>query len=68
MKEFLRDRKKVAQQQRLEILLAGRVEVPNLICQKELLVADVNEKVVPLVVKKGQACQKFRIPFKNNGP
>ena len=67
MKEFLRDRKKVAQQQRLEILLAGRVEVPNLICQKELLVADVNEKVVPLVVKKGQACQKFRIPFKNNG-
>lgn len=68
MKEFLRDRKKVAQQQRLEILLAGRVEVPSLICQKELVVTDLNEKVVPLVVKKGQSCQKFRIPFKNNGP
>ena len=53
MKEFLRDRKKVAQQQRLEILLAGKVEVPSLICQKELVVADLNEKVVPLVVKKG---------------
>ncbi len=32
MKEFLRDRKKVAQTQRVEVLLAGRIEVPNLIC------------------------------------
>lgn len=67
MKEFLRDRKKLSQQQRLEILLAGKVEVPSLICQKELTVTDLNEKVVPLVVKKGQGSQKFRIPFKNNG-
>lgn len=34
MKDFLKDRKKVAQVQRIEILLAGRVEIPNLICQK----------------------------------
>jgi len=68
MKEFLRDRKKVAQQQRIEILLAGKVEVPSLICQKELVVAEFNQKVVPIVIKKGQSCQKFRIPFKNNGP
>lgn len=32
MKDFLKDRKKVATAQRLEILLAGRVEIPNLIC------------------------------------
>ena len=31
------------------------------------MVTDLNEKVIPLVVKKGQSCQKFRIPFKNNG-
>jgi hypothetical protein len=67
MKEFLRDRKKLAQQQRVEILLAGKVEVPSLICQKELVMTDFNEKVIPLVVKKGQSCQKFRIPFKNSG-
>jgi len=54
MKEFLRDRKKLATQQKLEILLAGRVEVPSLICQKELVVTDLKEKVVPLVIKKGQ--------------
>jgi len=54
MKEFLRDRKKVALTQRVEILLAGRIEVPNLICQRELLVTEFNEKVIPLVVKKGQ--------------
>jgi hypothetical protein len=28
---------------------------------------EFNEKVIPLVVKKGQSCQKFRIPFKNCG-
>lgn len=48
-------------------MLAGRVEVPNLICQKELLMTDFNEKIVPLVIKKGQSCQKFRLPFKNTG-
>lgn len=68
MKEFLRDRKKVAQSQRVEILLAGRIEVPSLICQKELMMTEFNEKVIPIVVKKGQSNQKFRIPFKNCGP
>lgn len=48
--------------------MAGKVEVPSLVCQKELVVAELNEKVIPLVVKKGQSTQKFRIPFKNNGP
>lgn len=68
MKEFLKDRKKLALAQRVEILLAGRIEVPALICQRELLVSDFKEKVIPLVVKKGQSNQKFRIPFKNTGP
>lgn len=36
MKEFLRDRKKLAQNQKVEILLAGRVDVPNLVCPREL--------------------------------
>jgi len=36
--------------------LAGKVEVPSLVCQKELVVEDLNEKVIPLVVKKGQSC------------
>jgi len=53
MKEFLRDRKKVAQAQRMEILLAGRVEVPSVVCPRELLVARFNEKVLPVAIKKG---------------
>jgi hypothetical protein len=73
MKEFLRERKKLALTQRLEVLLAGRIEVPGpLICQRELLMAEYgNQKVIPLVVKKGpqvgSAAQKFRLPFKNMG-
>ena len=37
MKDFLKDRKKVAQEQKIEILLAGKVEIPSLVCQKGLV-------------------------------
>lgn len=75
MKEFLRDRKKLATQQKVEILLAGRVEVPSLTCPRELLDHDLNEKAIPLVIKRpsaqtlqqASAGSKFRLPFKNNG-
>lgn len=36
MKDFLKDRRKAAQVQRLEILLAGQVQIPKLICQKTI--------------------------------
>jgi len=36
MKEFLKDRRKAAQVQRIEILLAGRVQIPRLICQRSI--------------------------------
>jgi hypothetical protein len=68
MKEFLKDRKKVAAQQKMEILLAGRVEVPSIVCLKQMHVQDLDEKIIPLAIKKGQPNQKFRIPFKNTGP
>jgi hypothetical protein len=75
MKEFLRDRKKLAQQQKMEILLAGRVEVPNLTCPKELVDHELKEKTIPLVIKKPSSTNlqqantgsKFRLPFKNHG-
>jgi hypothetical protein len=38
MKEFLKDRKKVALVQRLQILLGGLVEPPSICCVKELQV------------------------------
>ena len=37
----------------MEILLAGKVDVPSITCQKELVVTEFNEKVIPLVIKKG---------------
>ena len=55
------------------MLLAGKVELPGpLTCQRELLMAEYNnQRVVPLVVKKGAqsgtGVQKFRLPFKNLG-
>jgi len=55
MKEFLKDRKKLAQQQKMEILLAGKIEVPSLSCPREMKIKKVDEKMIPLVVKKGAA-------------
>lgn len=52
MKDFLRDRKKLAQLQKVEILLAGKVDVPSVICPRELLDTELNQRVVPLVIKK----------------
>jgi hypothetical protein len=69
MKDFLKDRKKVSIAQRLEILLAGRIEIPNIVCQKSLRfehdAAFSDEQVVPLAIKKMEGQQKFRIPFQN---
>ena len=36
MKDFLKDRKKVTQVQKLEILLAGQVQIPELVCMKSI--------------------------------
>lgn len=52
MKAFLADRKKLASTQRTRILLAGRVEVPKLTCQREMEMQN-GLKIVPLAVKKG---------------
>ena len=56
-------------------MLAGRVEVPSLTCPRELHDQDLNEKTIPLVIKRPSAStlqqasagSKFRLPFKNNG-
>lgn len=57
MKEFLRDRKPLAQAQAMQILLASRVEIPQLVCHKSLMMTPVDDlvapsPVIPLVVRK----------------
>jgi hypothetical protein len=61
----------------MEILLAGKVDVPSITCPKELFDADMKERLIPVVIKKpvgsaaltsaANAGSKFRLPFKNNG-
>ena len=75
MKDFLKDRKKVTQVQKLEILLAGQVQIPKMVCMKmikpdvtELESSQMTEKqLIPLAIKNTPGQQKFRIPFKNTG-
>jgi len=54
MKQFLYDRKKLASQQRTQVLIAGRVVVPKITCLKEIK-ADYSpyQSVIPVALKKG---------------
>jgi len=36
MKNFLKDRKSLASSQKVEIMVAGKVEVPKLVCLNEM--------------------------------
>jgi len=59
MKDFLKDRKKVTQVQKLDILLAGQVQIPKMVCMKtikpavtELESSQMMEKqLIPLAIK-----------------
>lgn len=53
MKNFLKDRKSLASSQKVEIMVAGKVEVPKLVCLKEMaLFGENTQKIIPLAVKK----------------
>jgi len=54
MKQFLYDRKKLASQQRTQVLIAGRVVVPKITFLKEIK-ADYSpyQSVIPVALKKG---------------
>ncbi len=51
MKNFLKDRKSLSLDQKLEIMIAGKVEVPYLICPKEMTLFGIH-KILPLAIKK----------------
>lgn len=68
MKLFLNDRKQLALEQRLQILLAGKVYIPRISCLKEIFIEENNEqKVIPIALKKNMPVQRFRLPFKSLG-
>jgi len=53
----------------MDILLAGRIEIPFLFCTRGLVTHIGSEKsiVIPVVVKMDQTAQRFKIPFKYRG-
>lgn len=58
MREFLTERKKLMPNVKMEVLLAGRVEVPRITCPRTLNIKQevetpANFEIVPLAVKKG---------------
>jgi hypothetical protein len=50
---------------KLEILLLGFLDNPQLKCMKKLFNKPSGQDIVSLVVKKNQSVQKFKLPFKN---
>ena len=52
---------------RLQVMLLGVVDPPQLICTKHVFDINTKHNVVPLALKPTSGTQKFRIPFKNVG-
>ena len=44
---------------KMQVMLCGRVEPPKLVCCRELKDIATNNNVVPIALKKNQACQKY---------
>jgi hypothetical protein len=65
MKEFLYDRKKLSAIQRIQVLVAGRVQPPKIACLKETksnLCGLI--PIIPVAIRAG-AVARFKLPFKN---
>lgn len=68
MKRFLEDRRKLAQYQNMEILLASRIEIPNLYSPKGMRsLLTQGCQVIPVAIKRDSTPQKFRLPLKYKG-
>jgi hypothetical protein len=52
---------------RIQIMLCGVVDPPNLICCKQVYDTNTKFNKVPLALKPSSGTQKFRIQFKNEG-
>ena len=52
---------------RLQVMLCGVIDPPELICTKQVFDVSTKQNIVPLALKPSSGTQKFRIPFKNNG-
>ena len=46
MKQFLADREDLALVQRMKILLAGRVQIPSLICLKDMYLTKIGRRAI----------------------
>ena len=44
---------------KMQVMMCGRVEPPKLMCCRELKDTTTNNSVVPIALKKNQACQKY---------
>lgn len=52
---------------RLQVMLLGVVDPPQLVCTKHVYDETTKQNIVPLALKPTSGTQKFRIPFRNVG-
>lgn len=57
--------KEVAPSRKMDVLLLGYLDNPKIKCIKQLFNKQANTEIIPLVVRKTQGVQKFKLPFKN---
>jgi len=51
----------------MEVLLLGKVDPPKIFCPRILKETQEGQKIIPVALKRQSGCQKFRVPFRNEG-
>ncbi len=50
-----------------EVLLLGKIGPPKIFCPRILTETEEGQKIIPVALKRQSGCQKFRVPFRNEG-
>ena len=52
---------------RLKVMIMGKIDPPKIFCPRILTETQEGQKIIPVALKRQGGCQKFRVPFRNEG-
>lgn len=57
----------IERQSKMNVALFGKIDPPKIFCPRILKETTEGQKIIPVALKKASGCQKFRVPFRNEG-
>ena len=59
--------KDLERESQMDVLLLGKIDPPKIFCPRILKETQEGQKIIPVALKRQTGCQKFRVPFRNEG-